>query len=320
MKKIILNLLVIGLIVFGLTGCGDSEKEKVEEKKEVSINSAYILDYDDNNYYGYKDQARLVVVFDVKPNKDLLLEGFDFKYNNIAGKDFNSSMLLYDYKEEVKANESVKLAVYFRLEKYLYKDNDTFEITYSVGKQKGEYSYVINDSVTLKKSNIKNVDYLEDIIKGTYSNSNDALMIAVLKKKLWDLEYHGDVYAKFDFYTETNYNCYDNGAKTRGEKVKDYFADGAQYNVSITNIIGHLNGNPELTYELPALNYETLEKYYEGITELLTEYNKVVNKYANGLLKVNKKQPQCYRDTTPIEVRNEGNELRRLLNVKEMQR
>ena len=34
--------------------------------------------------------------------------------------------------------------------------------------------------------------------------------------------------------------------------------------------------NPERTYELPALNYDTLEKYYPGIKEPLTELSNVV--------------------------------------------
>ena len=322
MKKKLFILLFIGIMVISLMGCGKEENEiKKEEEKEVSNNSAYLLDYDNENYYGFEDQARLVVIFNIKTKNDILLQDGTFNYKNITGQDFNSSMLLYDYKEEVKANENTKIAVSFKMEKYLYKENDSFDITFSLGKQKGEYSYVINDSASLKKENIKEVSYLEDIIKGSYKdNSEDALMIAVLKKKLSDLEYHGNAYSKLSFYGSTNYNCYDNDTKKRGEKVKDYLSDGAKYDVSITNIIAHLNGDTRLTYDLPSLNYEKLEKYYTGISELLKSYNNYINKYANGLLKLSKKGTQCYRDISPIELKNEGNELRNLLNVKEYTR
>ena len=323
MRKKILSLLMICIVVFGLTGCGKSteqKEEKKEEKKEVTLNSAYILDYEDKNYLGSENQAYMIVVFNINPKKDILLDNVSMTMKigdkTVTGSKYDHKTradIVYDSYSNIKSGDSGKLAYIFRMEKYLYKENDTFSIDYNVGTQKGEYSYIIEDTLSFKKEKIKEVDYLEDIVKGVYKEkADDDLMILSLKWKINDVYDRANAYDKYiknDIYTWSNHQCYSNGARKDGKKILNYFTEGAENNISISNK-GFLNvgvENPEITYELPALNYDTLEKYYPGIKEPLTELRNITNEYANGLINVNESgNGECYRDMYITDIRSKA--------------
>lgn len=319
MRKKTLFLLMICMVVLGLTGCGKSTEQK-EQEKEVNLNSAYILDYEDKNYLGSEDQAYMIVVFNITPKKDILLDNVSMTMkvgdNTITGSKYDHETradILYDSYTNIKVDDSGKLAYIFKMEKYLYKENDTFSIDYKVGTQKGEYSYIIEDTLSFKKERIKQVDYLEDIVKGVYKEiSDDALMILSLKWKINDVYKKAEAYDEYikpDIYTWSNHQCYSKGARDNGNKILDYFTEGAENNISISNS-GFLNvgvKSPERTYELPALNYDTLEKYYPGIKEPLTELSNKTNEYANGLINVNESgNGTCYRDIYITDIRSKA--------------
>ena len=171
MRKKILSLLMICMVVLGLTGCGKLAEQK-EQDKEVNLNSAYILDYEDKNYLGSENQAYMIVVFNINPKKDILLDNVSMTMkvgdNTITGSKYDNETradIIYDSYSNIKSGDSGKLAYIFKMEKYLYKENDTFSINYKVGTQKGEYSYIIEDTLSYKKEKIEQVDYLEEFIK-----------------------------------------------------------------------------------------------------------------------------------------------------------
>lgn len=322
-KKILLRLLVI-ISVFTITGCANSKDNIQEEKKEVSLNGAYIIDYENKNYLGDRDKAYMIVIVDIKPNKDILLEDISMTMTvgdkNITGSEYDRTEIVYDSYKSVKSGDSGKIAYIFKMEKYLYKENDSYNIKYKIGTLKGEYSYVIEDSMSFDKKNIKEVDYLEDIVKETYKdNSDDALMILSLKWKINDVYERNDAYKKLDFYNKTNYQCYDWNAVRDGKKILNYFAEGENNNISISNS-GFLNvgvENPEKTYDLPTLNYDTLEKYYPGIKELLIELNKITNEYANGLMNVKESgNGTCFRDITISDISSKASPIKTLMDNK----
>ena len=319
MKNKILLIVVAISMLFAITGCGKLAEQK-EQDKEVNLNSAYILDYEDKNYLGSENQAYMIVVFNINPKKDILLDNVSMTMkvgdNTITGSKYDNETradIIYDSYSNIKSGDSGKLAYIFKMEKYLYKENDTFSINYKVGTQKGEYSYIIEDTLSYKKEKIEQVDYLEDIVKGVYKdNADDALMILSLKWKINDVYAKAEAYDKYiknDIYTWSNHQCYSKGARENGNKILDYFTEGAENNISISNS-GFLNvgvKSPEKTYELPALNYDTLEKYYPGIKEPLTELSNKTNEYANGLINVKESgNGTCYRDMYITDIRSKA--------------
>lgn len=319
MRKKILNLLMICIVILSLTGCGKSTEQK-EREKEVTLNSAYIIDYKNKNYLGSENQAYMIVVFNINPKKDILLDNVSMtmkvRDTTVTGSKYDHETradIIYDSYGNIKSGDSGKLAYIFKMEKYLYKENDTFGIEYKVGTQKGEYSYIIEDTLSFKKETIIQVDYLEDVVKGVYKDTaNDALMILSLKWKINDVYAKAEAYDKYiknDIYTWSNHQCYSKGARENGNKILDYFTEGAENNISISNS-GFLNvgvKSPERTYELPALNYDTLEKYYPGIKEPLIELSNKTNEYANGLINVKESgNGTCYRDMYITDIRSKA--------------
>lgn len=313
MKKKLL-MLFIGVLV--LTGCNNNEISN-EKPKEVSIDKAYIVDYDNANRLGHDDYARVYTIINVNPVDDINIkfdnisfslydtEGKEYKYQNIFTlKEKNSDL--------IPKNKDTKFVYSFALDKYKIKENSEFNLVYDIGIMKGEYSYTLADSINLKKDDIKMVADFDEMAKDLFNNDSEKLMIASF---FWKIDAARDFYERYNSMSLANkmsaFPCQKKGIgdiNEIGKYMNNFFSEETDNNLGLSNSAENylFQGffGKEFHYEYPKLNYDVLEKYYPGVKEQLISLNEIYNSAAKEYMSV--KNNHC---TTKLSYMSDSNEI-----------
>lgn len=108
MKKKILNVLIIGVFVFALTGCGNASNEDNKKTMTPNNSSSTITDNNTNNYIG-EEQAKQIALSDAGLNvstvSELFVEIDDDKNVVIYEVDFKYDGKEYDYNIDAISGE-----------------------------------------------------------------------------------------------------------------------------------------------------------------------------------------------------------------------
>lgn len=307
MKKILYLLLAV--VMIGLTGCG---KEKtIEEKKEFSIGKSYVVDYENNNRLGSEDYAYIYTIIDIMPKEDISLGYYIHnkkEYDNIEIKlsvdDKTFYGIKYEYsnvftlkesdKNIISSTNGTQLVYYFRIDKYLLKNQNEFNIDYKLGEQKGEYSYLLSGSTKINKDDIKMVNDFDEMASDVFNNDSEKLMIASF---MWKIDAAEEFYQQYNNMSSQNkisaFPCQKTGVgdiNGRGRRMNNFFSEETENTLGLSNSTEYylLSGfyGKEMHSNYPNLNYDTLEKNYPGIKEKIVELNNIYNEAATEYMSV----------------------------------
>lgn len=307
MKKILYLLLVV--VMVGLTGCG--KENIVEEKKEFNIVKSYVVDYENNNQLGSEGYAYIYTIVDIMPKEDISLGYYIYnkeEYDNIKitlsvdGKTFSGIKYAYSNIFTLKENDKniissangTQLIYYFRIDKYLLKNQNEFNIDYKLGEQKGEYSYLLSGSTKINKDDIKMVSDFDEMAADVFNNDSEKLMLASF---MWKIDAAEEFYQRYNNMSGKNkisaFPCQKTGVgdiNGKGSRMNNFFSEEIENTLGLSNSAENylFQGfwGKEMHADYPKLNYDTLEKYYPGIKEKIVELNNIYNEAADNYMSV----------------------------------